>query len=157
CQECQVAALILHPAFRREWGRGAAESRNQWPLRRGHPMAAFDHILVLFSFVFALALTHLLSRVGALLLARRRVRFSALHTLVMLNAVGWVYANWLLLWDLHGIRNWDIVSITIWFAFAISNYFICVAAAPDVEPAGPIDMEQFYWDNRGLFYVLMLI
>jgi hypothetical protein len=120
-------------------------------------MAAFDHILLLFSFVFALALTHLLSRVGALLLARKRVRFSALPTLMILNAVGWVYANWLLLWDLHGIRNWDLASITTWFAFAVSNYFICVAAAPDVEPAGPIDMEQFYWDNRGLFYVLMLL
>ncbi len=120
-------------------------------------MGAFDHILLLFSFVFALALTHLLSRVGALLLARKRVRFSALHTLEIVNAIGWVYANWLLLWDLHGIRNWDLVSVTIWFAFAVSNYFICVAAAPDIEPAGPIDMEKFYWDNRKLFYALMLL
>jgi hypothetical protein len=81
-------------------------------------MAAFDHILLLFSFVFALALTHLLSRVGTLLLARKRVKFSALHALEIINAVGWVYANWLLLWDLHGIKNWDLLSITIWFAFA---------------------------------------
>ena len=38
-------------------------------------MGAFDHVMVLLSFVFALALTHLLSRVGSLMLARKRVRF----------------------------------------------------------------------------------
>ena len=45
----------------------------------------FQHITVLFSFVFAIALTHVLSCVSKLILARDRVRFSGLHALWMLN------------------------------------------------------------------------
>jgi hypothetical protein len=50
-------------------------------------MGKFDFILLLLSFVFALALAHLLSRVGAMLLARERVRFSGLLTVAILNAL----------------------------------------------------------------------
>jgi hypothetical protein len=39
-------------------------------------MGPFDHVTVLLSFVYALALTHLLTRMGSLLVARRRVVFS---------------------------------------------------------------------------------
>ena len=47
----------------------------------------FQHITVLLSFVFAIALTHLLSSASKLILARDRVRFSGLHALWMLNAL----------------------------------------------------------------------
>ena len=47
----------------------------------------FQHITVLFSFVFAIALTHVLSCVSKLILARDRVRVSGLHALWMLNAL----------------------------------------------------------------------
>ena|SRR6266487_2289426 len=47
----------------------------------------FQHITVLFSFVFAIAMTHVLSCVSKLILARGRVRFSGLHALWMLNDV----------------------------------------------------------------------
>jgi hypothetical protein len=39
-------------------------------------MAAFEHVLALLSFVYALALTHLLARIVALFDARARVKFS---------------------------------------------------------------------------------
>jgi hypothetical protein len=115
-------------------------------------MSAFDYILLLLSFVFALALTHLLSRVGELLLARRRVRFSGLQTLVIINAIVQVYLAWLTIWDTRSVRVWDLSTITIFFAFAIGNYFVCVAASPEIPAEGPIDMEASYWNNRRLFY-----
>lgn len=115
-------------------------------------MHAFDFVLLLFSFVFALALTHLLSRVGTLLLARKRTRFSALQTAVIVNAVVLLYVNWLALWYLHGIKDWDIASITVFFAFALSTFFFCAAAAPEVPAEGQVDLEAFYWDNYRLFY-----
>jgi hypothetical protein len=45
----------------------------------------FQHVTVLVSFVFAIALTHVFSSASQLLLARDRVRFSAL-----LADVGWI-------------------------------------------------------------------
>ena len=120
-------------------------------------MGAFDHIVLLLSFVFALALTHLLSRVGALLLARKRVRFSGLQALVIVNAVAQVYLNWLTLWADRGVRSWDLLDITLLFAFSLANYFVCAAAAPEGEPEGQIDMRAFYWENRRLFYGLVAL
>ncbi len=38
-------------------------------------MSSFDFVLILLSFVYALALGHVLQRVGGLLVARERVRF----------------------------------------------------------------------------------
>jgi hypothetical protein len=68
-------------------------------------MGAFDHVLVLLSFVYALALTHLLSRIGALLLQRQRVHFSGLLAVCMTVAILMVFANWLSLWDLRGMHD----------------------------------------------------
>jgi hypothetical protein len=120
-------------------------------------MGKFDFILLLLSFVFALALAHLLSRVGALLLARERVRFSGLLTVAILNAVTQVYVDWLGMWDYRGLKEWDLLTITLFFTSAVLVYFICVAAAPEAPADQPIDMEAFYWKNRRLYYGLFLL
>lgn len=64
-------------------------------------MTAFEHVTALLSFVYALALTHLLARIAELIVARDRVKFSGLLTLGMVNAILLVFANWLSLWDLR--------------------------------------------------------
>src|SRR3954449_7585664 len=62
-------------------------------------MTPFEHVTALFSFVYALALTHLLARVAELIVARDRVKFSGLLALGMANAVLLVFSNWLSIWD----------------------------------------------------------
>jgi hypothetical protein len=119
-------------------------------------MSAFDHVVLLLSFVYALALTHLLSRIGTLMLARGRVRFSGLLALGMVNAIGLVFSNWLSLWDTRGLKTWSLLSITTQFLFAISIYFVCALAAPDASNERTIDMEAFYWHNRRPFYLMAL-
>jgi len=118
---------------------------------------AFDHVLVLLSFVYALALTHLLSRIGALMLVRERVKFSGLLAIGMAIAVLMVFANWLSLWDIRGMREWDLFSVTTQFAFAVAIYFVCALAAPEAGGEDVIDMEAFYWRNRRVFYSALLI
>jgi hypothetical protein len=120
-------------------------------------MGAFEHVLVLLSFVFALALTHLLSRVGGLLLARKRVRYSGLLGLAIVNAVALVFENWLLLWTIRGWRHVDLGSITVVFACSLALYFICATAAPEPAAEGPIDLEAFYGETYRLFYALVLL
>src|SRR5437016_841574 len=73
----------------------------------------FQHITVLFSFVFAIALTHVLSCVSKLILARDRVRFSGLHALWMLNALMLLLINWLSLWLLQNIKHWSVDEIMV--------------------------------------------
>lgn len=120
-------------------------------------MRAFDHVLILFSFVFALALTHLLSRVGSLMLARRRVRFSALHAFMVGNSVLLVFVNWLALWMVRDLQAWDLFSVVIYFLFGLASFFFCAAAAPEVPPEGTIDLEDFYQENYRLYYGLIIV
>jgi hypothetical protein len=119
-------------------------------------MAAFEHVVLLFSFVFGLALAHVLSRLGSLTLARKRVQFSLLQALMALNAILTVFLNWLMLFDMHSVKDWDILTIAIWFAVALSNFFICAAAAPDPVEDKAIDLEAFYRDQYRLFYGMVL-
>jgi len=65
----------------------------------------FQHVTVLVSFIFAIALTHVFSSASQLLLARDRVRFSALLTVSMVNATLGVIINWLGLWELQNLKH----------------------------------------------------
>ena len=115
-------------------------------------MTAFEHVTALLSFVYALAVTHLLARVAELIVARARVKFSGLLTLGMVNAVVLVFANWLSLWDLRSIKTWDLVSIVVQFLFAIVIFIICALVGPKVPDEGRIDLDDFFWRQRPYFY-----
>ena len=85
-------------------------------------MDAFAYLSILLSFVLALALMHVVSRVGELVLARERVRFSGLQSLLVLIAVTQVFLSWLAIWDRRGVSEWDGPSVAILFAFTVGNY-----------------------------------
>lgn len=111
-------------------------------------MAAFEHITTLLSFIFALALTHLLASATDLVLARERVRFSWVQTLWMVNAMVLLLNNWLSLWDDRALAHWDIASITLQFSFAVLQYFTCSLVSPKVPEDGPFDMWAFAQAQR---------
>jgi hypothetical protein len=115
-------------------------------------MSAFEHVTALLSFVYALALTHLLTRIAELVVARGRVRFSGLLALGMANAVLLVFVNWLAIWDLRSVKSWDLASIAIQFLFAVSVYVICALVGPKTPDDGTIDLEDFFWRQRTYFY-----
>ena len=119
-------------------------------------MSAFELVVTLLSFVFALALAHLLTRAGEMIVARRRVRMSGLLVLAMVNAALLVYENWLSLWDLRATTSWDIGSITAQFLTAVSQYLICVVVGPRLPEEGTLDMEAFYSDQRLFIWGLFL-
>src|SRR5215469_16956055 len=119
-------------------------------------MTAFEHVTALLSFVYALALTHLLARIAEFVIARDRVRFSGLPALGMANAILLVFANWLSLWDFRSIKTWDIASITVGFLLAVSMFLICAWIGPKTAGEGKIDLEDFFWRQRPYFYGALL-
>jgi len=120
-------------------------------------MSAFEHVTALLSFVYALALTHLLARVAELIVARERVKFSGLLALGMVNAVLLVFVNWLALWDLRSVTNWDIASVAIQFLFAVSVYVVCALVGPKMPDESTIDLEDFFWRQRIYFYGAFIV
>lgn len=117
-------------------------------------MASFDFVLLLLSFVYALALGHILTRLGGLLLARERAVFSGLLALAVLNAVTQIFIGWLALWDFRDVAGWDLYTITLFFIAAILLFLMGVAVSPEAPAEGAIDLEAFYWKNYRLFYWL---
>jgi hypothetical protein len=116
-------------------------------------MKPFEHITTLLSFVYALALAHLLARIVALFDARARVRFSGLQALMSVNAIQLVFLNWLSLWQLRTVSVWDFGSIAANFVLGVILFFICAIAAPHTAD-GSIDLEAYYQHAREPYYWL---
>lgn len=112
----------------------------------------FQHVTVLVSFIFAIALTHVFSSASQLLLARDRVRFSALLTVSMVNAALGVIINWLGLWELQNIKHWSLGEVLLQLGWVIPNYFSCSLVAMPVSETGPLDMSGFFERQRRVIF-----
>lgn len=114
-------------------------------------MTSFDFILVLLSFVFALAIGQVLTSAGRLLVARRRVRFSGLLALAMLNALVTALVSWLTTWSFRDTKGINLYDVMAFFVMSVLIYLNCMAASPEPEE-GEIDMEAFFWAQRRFYY-----
>ncbi len=108
----------------------------------------FEHVTVLLSFVFALALTHLLSSATELIAARDRLRFSGRLALWMVNAVVGLLVNWLGFWGLSAVKRWTVGEIILQFGAAVIQYFTCSLASMRVTAGETVDMTAFFERQR---------
>jgi hypothetical protein len=112
----------------------------------------FQHVTVLVSFIFAIALTHVFSSASQLLLARDRVRFSPLLAVAMLNAALGVISNWLGLWELQNLKHWSLGEVLLQLGWVVPNYFSCSLVAMPVSESGPLDMQAFFERQRRIIF-----
>jgi hypothetical protein len=112
----------------------------------------FQHVTVLVSFIFAIALTHVFSSASQLLRGRDRVRFSALLAVSMLNAALGVIINWLGLWELQNIKHWTLNEVLLQLGWVVPNYFSCSLVAMPVSESGPLDMPAFFERQRRIIF-----
>ncbi len=97
----------------------------------------FQHVTVLVSFIFAIALTHVFSSASQLILARERVRFSWVLSVSMLNAALGVIINWLGLRELQNLKHWSLTEVLLQLGWVIPNYFSCPLVAMSGSESGP--------------------
>jgi len=115
-------------------------------------LGAFNHVLTLVAFVFAVSLAQVLVRISALIAAREKITYSGLSALAMSNAILLIYSNWLAFWELRGATDWNLLSISVMFLFSLSVCFISTLAAPQTQGDAPFDMESFYWRQRKIYH-----
>jgi hypothetical protein len=108
----------------------------------------FEHVTILLSIIFALAMAHILSSATELVWERRQVRFSGLHALWMVTAMLGLLAYWLAIWDLNNVRRWTGLELVLQFLPAIVQYFACSLLSIRREGDGVIDMNAFYERQR---------
>lgn len=112
----------------------------------------FSHVTVLLSFIFAIAITHLLTSATELGWARDRVRVSWIQLLWMFNALFALLVNWIGMFFLSALTRWDAAEITMNFVAALIQYFTCSFISIRVPDKGVVDMPAFYARQRPLIF-----
>ena len=107
-------------------------------------MNPFEFIILFFSFIYTLALTHLLFAWTRMVRHRRRLTFSWPHFLWMMVSLGNLSVNWLSLWDFRTDGALALGTIAAGFIFVVINYFVCALVSPDFEGGETYDMKQFH-------------
>ena len=120
-------------------------------------MHAFDFILVLFSFVYAAAVTHVLSTAGEIIIASKRIQLSWFNAGWMLVALLFTCAWWIGLWDLHAVTTWSIGSIAFYFAMASGIYLYARLVSPRIPESGEIDLQRFHSEEGRKYLIVYTI
>ncbi|HLY05857.1 MAG TPA: hypothetical protein VKR31_08935 [Rhizomicrobium sp.] len=124
-------------------------------------MGAFAHVLSLLSFVYALAIAHLLGTAARLIGARERVRFSWFHAYWMLNALVVLVVDWISYWDMNSVPRWTVVSIFIVLAQSFADFMQAALVCPEIPPEGTIELPAFHASHArryiGAFAVTCII
>lgn len=116
-------------------------------------MNAFEFVILFFSFIYTLALTHLLFAWTRMIRHRRELLVSWPHLLWMLAALFNLTDNWISLWDFRNTTTLSLATIATGFAFVTLNYFLCALVSPDFEGGETYDMKRFH-AREGRTYIL---
>jgi hypothetical protein len=104
----------------------------------------FEFIILFLSFIYTLALTHLLFAATRMIRHRRSLVFSWPHALWMVDALLLLLANWIALWDFHRFETMSLGLIATGFVTVGAQYFICALVSPDFEDGESYDMRAFH-------------
>jgi len=120
-------------------------------------MRAFDFIMTLYSFVYALGVAQILSAVGDTIRAWNRLRFSWLNAGWMLTILLAIVAWWLSLWDLKAEAYWPMATVLMFFAVACLLYVLARMVSAPIPEEGPVDLQRYHREEgrkyAGLFAV----
>jgi len=118
-------------------------------------MHAFDFVMTLYSFVYALAVAQILSTVGDMIRAAKRLRFSWLNAAWMLNILLAIVAWWLSLWDLRAETEWPMPTVLVFFVVACLLYVLARMVSAPIPADGPVDLQRYHMEEgrkyAGLF------
>jgi hypothetical protein len=131
--------------------------------KRAH-MKAFDFVIVFLSFIYALALSHMLQSTTAMIADRHKIRFSAPLLVWMIVAFILLAANWVSLWDFHSLQTIELWPLALLFLVIIVQYLICELISPKFKDDDDFDLVAFqdrrrttYLGTFVSFFVLALI
>jgi hypothetical protein len=117
----------------------------------------FEFIILFFSFIYTVALTHLLFAATRMIRHRRNLVFSWPHALWMLNALLLLTGNWISLWDFHRLESIPFAIIATGLVLVGIQYFICALVAPDFEEGEAFDLRAFHAREGQTYMVGFLV
>jgi len=115
-------------------------------------MRPFEFIIIFFSFIYSLALTHLLLAAAEMVRHRRQLVLSWPHALWMLALFATLAVNWLSFWDFHDRTVLSLPTIMGGFLLIAAQYLTCALAAPDFDGERGYDLRAFH-EQEGVGYI----
>jgi hypothetical protein len=110
-------------------------------------MRAFDFVMTLYSFVYALGVAQILATVGDMVRAGKRLRFSWLNAGWMLNVLLAIVAWWLSLWDLRSETSWPMPTVLVFFAVACLLYLLARLVSAPIPAEGTVDLRLYHHEE----------
>ena len=107
-------------------------------------MHAFEFVVLLLSFVYALAITHILATAGNIIRAGKRVRFSWLNAAWMFLALVCILAWWVGLWDMHTHNLWTMPVVWLFFMCAAAQYLLARLVCSHIPAEGAVDLVAYH-------------
>lgn len=120
-------------------------------------MRAFDFVMTLYSFVYALGVAQILSTVGDMIRAGKRLRFSWLNAGWMLNVLLAIVAWWLSLWDLRAEERWPMVNVLVFFAVACLLYVLARMVSAPIPEEGTVDLRRYHQEEGRKYAALFAV
>jgi uncharacterized membrane protein SirB2 len=120
-------------------------------------MDAFSYLSVLISIILGLAITQVLTGIGRLLQARRRVRLywpGLVQTVLML--VGLVQIWWAM-FSLRNETHWTFGRFLAVLLLPVDAFLVTSVMFSDVPPEGRIDLKEHYFENARAFFLLVAL
>lgn len=119
-------------------------------------MRPFDFVILFFSFIYSLALTHLLMTVAHMIRHRREVILDWLHALWMVVALVTLVTNWISFWDFHVFDTLPLATIALGLAFSINQYLVCALVSPRLDGEDGFNMHVFQ-ERQGRTYIASIV
>lgn len=120
-------------------------------------MRPFEFIILFFSFIYTLALTHLLFAWTRMIRYRRTLILSWPHLLWMMAAFFNLSVDWISLWDFRSDASLSLLTIVVGFTLVVINYFTCALVSPDFEAGETFDMNAFHQAEGRTYIGAMLV
>lgn len=119
------------------------------------PINPTEYLSVLVSIVVGLGISHLLSGVGKLIVARRRVRmYFPTLTAVLLVFLGHIQFWWGNLGYGSEVES-NYFAFLIFLANPVMLYLLAVLVLPDFDTPGELSLRDHYYENRVWFYGML--
>jgi hypothetical protein len=110
-------------------------------------MRAFDFVITLYSFVYALGVAQILATIGDMIRAGKRLRFSWLNAGWMLNVLLAIVAWWLSLWDLRTEASWPMLTVLVFFVVACLLYLLARMVSAPIPTEGVVDLQRYHQEE----------
>ena len=118
-------------------------------------MNSFEYLSVFVAVIMGLAVTRLLSGVGASLRHRRSLTGHWVHSLWALNTLFYVVSIWWALFAWNQLAEWNYFLFLFIVLYSIILYLLSDALYPDQVQSG-FDLGAHFIEQRGLFFGLLL-